>query len=112
GRPIVSKDTVLNEIEIEFIQKFLVENVDVSINKKQETHKQEKITLHKEEIVQEIDPFQKLYGEVSQQFKKLFASWQANLPVKMFQVREIFLPLFDLVERKNLSEIKSLLDGR
>lgn len=116
GKPIVPKDTVLTELEIEIIQAFLIEKVTIS--KSSESAKntavhdgRTKLTLQ-EEVLEAADPFLSVYSEVVAQYKTLFSSWQANIPVKMFQIRELCLPLFELVETKSLSEIKSLLAGR
>src|SRR5699024_8268375 len=116
GKPIVRKNTVLTEIEIEFIQKFLIEKVSVTHSPldSQEVNlkfQHERITSEKQ-IGEKSDPFLSVYQEVTEQFKSLFASWQANIPVKMYRVRELCLPLFELVEAKTLSEIKTLLTGR
>lgn len=116
GKPIVAKNTVLTEIEIEFIQKFLIETVNVSMTKREKTNpsirnKEEAVTFQ-EQLKDEGDSFLSLYNEVAQQYKVLFTSWRANVPVNMYQVRELMLPLFGLVETKSLSEIKSLLSGR
>lgn len=113
GRPIVEKDTVLTEVEIEFIQRFLVEKVSVSRPSQSTPQKdvERTVTLHEEEIIEE-DPFLTIYSEVVAQYKTLFTSWQANMPVNMFHVRELCLPIFELVETKSLYELKSLLAGR
>lgn len=116
GKPIVEKNTVLTELEIEFIKKFLVKKVNVSLSKVKEEQRGlpqdgENVTLE-EQLDEELDPFLSVYSEVAQQYKTLFSSWQANIPVNMFHVRELMLPLFELVEEKSLSEIKSLLAGR
>src|SRR5699024_5034912 len=115
GRPIVTKDTVLTELEIEFIQQFLVEKVDVSMRQKSEVKqgfRKNALTLNDQPLPKKDDPFLKVYSEVAQQFKILFTSWQANVPVNMYQVRKLCLPIFQMVENKNLPEIKSLLAGR
>lgn len=116
GKPIIPKDTVLSELEIEFIQKFLIEKVDVTLpssSVEANTHKTSEVTLEdkvKEE--EEQDPFIAVFSEVTQQYKTLFTSWQANIPINMYHIRELCIPLFELVETKTLSEIKSLLAGR
>lgn len=116
GKPIVEKNTVLTELEIEFIQKFLIETVSVTLTKREITepsinHRDEKVTLQKQ-LEEELDPFLSVYSEVAEQYKSLFTSWRANVPVNMYHVRELMLPLFELVETKSLLEIKSLLAGR
>lgn len=115
GRPIVTKDTVLTEVEIEFIQQFLIEKVDVSMPQKSEVKqvfKKNCITLNDPPLPKKDDSFLEVYSEVVQQFKRLFTSWQGNVPVNMYDVRELCLPLFQLIETKSLPEIKSLLAGR
>lgn len=115
GRPIVTKDTVLTEVEIEFIQQFLIEKVDVSMPQKSEVKqvfKKNGITLNDPPLPKIDDSFLEVYSEVVQQFKRLFTSWQGNVPVNMYDVRELCLPLFQLIETKSLPEIKSLLAGR
>src|SRR5699024_6924577 len=115
GRPIVTKDTVLTEVEIEFIQQFLIEKVDVSMPQKsavKQVFKKNGITLNDPPLPKIDDSFLEVYSEVVQQFKRLFTSWQGNVPVNMYDVRELCLPLFQLVETKSLPEIKSLLAGR
>lgn len=115
GRPIVTKDTVLTEVEIEFIQQFLIEKVDVSMPQKSEVKqvfKKNGITLNDPPLPKKDDSFLEVYSEVVQQFKRLFTSWQGNVPVNMYDVRELCLPLFQLIETKSLPEIKSLLAGR
>lgn len=117
GKPIVEKNTVLTELEIQFIQKFLIDKVNVTTSRQDQMkldnvkHDTKQVTTQ-EEIEEELDPFLSVYSEVAQQYKTLFTSWRANVPVNMYHVRELMLPLFDLTEEKSLSEIKSLLAGR
>lgn len=114
GQSIVEENTVLTEVEIEFLQQFLVEKVRVSLPSGQspEVRGAKEVTFDEEEIEEERDPFLAVYAEVVEQYKMLFTSWQANMPVNMFHIRKLCLPLFEQVETKSLSEVKSLLAGR
>src|SRR5690625_645367 len=118
GRPIVRKGTELTEQEIEFLKAFLIERVHVSMStEKVQYTSADDGQKPKEENEQESskqldDSFVTVYEEVVVQFKLLFRSWQANAPVKMYSIRELCLPLFELVESKELDDITSLLQGR
>lgn len=124
GKPIVPKDTVLTEIEIEFIQKFLIEKVrvkrtiekdivesNVTPSNKQDDEKPTTLMFDEHKEV-ETDPFIKVFREVVAQYKTLYSSWQANLPVNMYHVRQLCMPLFEMVEKKSIEDIGSLISGR
>lgn len=102
GKAIVEKQTVLTETEIEFIQAFLIDQVQISLEGK---------TFTQDELDSK-NSFIQLFNEVAVQYQVLFSSWQANTPVKMYLVRELCLPLFNQVEKKSMKEIQNLLAGR
>lgn len=125
GKPIVPKDRVLSEVEIEFIQKFLIENVRVkrtvedkiitngtSAREKRQKEEEPKRLVKNEFDVIELDPFIKVFKEVVGQYKSLYTSWQANLPVNMYHVRQLCMPLFEMVEEQSIDNIRSLVSGR
>lgn len=126
GKPIVPRDTVLTELHIEFIQKFLIETVNIKrttttvssennaakINQRENNRPAEIVftEVEKEEMV--IDPFTRVFREVVTQYKTLYNSWKANVPVNMYHVRQLCMPLFELVETKSIEEIRSLIAVR
>lgn len=121
GKPIVPQNTALTEIEIEFIQKFLVDKVNILRTREEDTNndKRDSIALKSDTSIIELsddkldkDPFLKVFDEVVLQFISLYQAWQANIPVNMYHVRQLCLPLFEMVEEKSLTDVKSLLAGR
>src|SRR5690606_34178097 len=125
GKPILPKDRVLSEVEIEFIQQFLIENVRVkrtvedkiitngtSAREKRQKEEEPKRLVKNEFDVIELDPFIKVFKEVVGQYKSLYTSWQANLPVNMYHVRQLCMPLFEMVEEQSIDNIRSLVSCR
>src|SRR5699024_9391932 len=65
GKPIVEKNTVLTQLEIEFIQKFLIETVNVSLTKHERVKpslepSEEKISLQEQKEA-DLDPLLSTY---------------------------------------------------
>ena len=117
GRPIVPKGRILTEEDIEFIEAFLIEKVHVQIPVSKEalatipSTDKEKLLQEEGDVLLE-DAFMTVYEEVVGQFKLLFRSWQSNLPVKMYAIRQLCTPLFELVETKSIDNFTTLLQGK
>lgn len=109
GNPIVEKHTKLTETHIEFIKHFLFDKVSVapivhhSVDKITATEKQQ-IALN-----QDNQLFTNTFEKAVQHYKKLFSSWQNNVPINMYLVRKFFVPLFDEASELNIDKIISLL---
>lgn len=120
GKPIVPKNTVLTDVQIEFIQKFLIEkvhikrtnNVQGNVTKRSILDDKRPMKIFFDEIEDETDTFVKVFREVVEQYKSLYNSWQANIPVNMYHVRQLCMPLFEQVESISIEEIRSLIIGR
>lgn len=120
GKPIVPKNTVLTDVQIEFIQKFLIEkvhikrtnNVQGNVTKRSILDDKRPMKIFFDEIEDETDTFVKVFREVVEQYKSLYNSWQANIPVNMYHVRQLCMPLFEQVESISIEEIRSLITGR
>lgn len=120
GKPIVPKNTVLTDVQIEFIQKFLIEkvhikrtnNVQSNVTKRSILDDKRPMKIFFDEIEDETDTFVKVFREVVEQYKSLYNSWQANIPVNMYHVRQLCMPLFEQVESISIEEIRSLITGR
>ncbi|WP_188456202.1 HD-GYP domain-containing protein [Virgibacillus oceani] len=102
NRPIVPTNTVLSEMHINVLQKFLVEAVDVSpklVNGESFTPK--RILKEKKEIRnpdKEYELFRDHYMDVVNGYKKMFEAWRNNIPVDMAHVRRKLLPLLERVD--------------
>lgn len=120
GKPIVPKNTVLTDVQIEFIQKFLIEkvhikrtnNVQGNVTKRSILDDKRPMKIFFDEIEDGTDTFVKVFREVVEQYKSLYNSWQANIPVNMYHVRQLCMPLFEQVESISIEEIRSLIIGR
>lgn len=121
GKPIVPKNTTLTDVEIEFIQKFLIDKVNILHFREDRKEMKQKETSPPErkkhydmvaKSPEESDPFLNVFNEVVGQFKSLYNAWKANIPVNMFHVRQLCLPLFEIVKEKTLTDVKSILAGR
>ncbi len=99
GNPIVKKHTKLTETHIEFMKQFLIDKVSVTPLVKADTD----IALKTEE--KQINEYEKAVRE----YKKLFISWQNNVPINMYLVRKFFIPLFEKVSELNMRRIISLV---
>ncbi|WP_257391618.1 HD-GYP domain-containing protein [Halalkalibacter krulwichiae] len=97
--PIIKKNTTLTDELIAILETFLVQEVEIepflangkkftpmAVNEiKDRSNKSE--TNEKEFIIE--------YLETVKAYKKLFLSWQAGLKVEMYDIRKIFVPLFN-----------------
>jgi len=121
GKPIVPRDKPLTTIEIEFIQKFLVETVNIARTKNGEWVTAERLTEqelssnHQRVEMDDVtttDSFNTSFNQVVKQFKQFYFSWQANVPINMYDIRQLCLPLFDLVETKSIDNLIHLVNNR
>ncbi|QDP38775.1 HD-GYP domain-containing protein [Radiobacillus deserti] len=104
NRPIVPKNTTLDEQTIEFLMKFLVEKVEVSSRLSygapfipKEVLPEEPVQV-KTETVEEPETFEELYFHSVQEFKKLFEGWQSSQSIDINKLRKFVLPLFEKIE--------------
>lgn len=123
GKPIMKKETVLTEVEITFLKKFMVSSVHVAsprnklldaVTKSETTSTtqttEKQIVIEKEEV--EINPSFRHQFEMSvQQFKRLFQSWQGNLPVNMYEIRRFSIPIFEKVIDEPFTTVANLIRG-
>ncbi|PYZ91807.1 phosphohydrolase [Salipaludibacillus keqinensis] len=102
NNPLMKKKTVLTKEHIQILTIFLVENVNVepklvdgSTFKPKKVN--EEIKEDHEPIVQrrQDDSFINRYLKAVQQYKKLFIDWQGGMKVEAYEVRKVFLPLYE-----------------
>ncbi|MGF7015707.1 HD-GYP domain-containing protein [Ornithinibacillus bavariensis] len=107
NRPIIPHKTVLTEEHIFILDKFLVDQVEVSerlendsMYKPEERIESEPVEEKEIEANTQVSklPFKDHYLYVVEEYKKLFDSWKRNLPINNFAVRNLILPLIDRME--------------
>ncbi|SHG81251.1 HD-GYP domain-containing protein [Ornithinibacillus halophilus] len=101
GRPIVPRKAILTKQHIDFLDKFLINQVDVS-DKLSNGKPFEPKKLERQKKIQKSDitsyPFEKHYQLVVEAFKKLFQKWQNNIPIEIPLVRKLIVPLIERME--------------
>ncbi|WP_179107279.1 HD-GYP domain-containing protein [Sediminibacillus massiliensis] len=109
GRPIVVEKTVLNEKLIEFLQRFLIKEVEVSsklsdgtafVPEDYPTDSRNTQEKHERKAAQENLSFMELYYHTVKQYKLLFDSWRQGAEVDPLTVSRLLFPLL-----KKLDEI-------
>ena len=97
NRPIMNKQTILDEELLNVLDGFLIEEVSVEktlINGEAFLPK-EIIDYELEEEQKEDSSFISVYLKAVQAYKRLFKNWQAGSKVEVAKVREVIIPLFD-----------------
>lgn len=109
--PIIPKNTVIQGIHIKVLQSFHIEEVSVEKTKADGTPFNPKQTVETEDRSEQpkrmYDGFLKVYLNKVQEFKSEFHNWQSGMPVSISKIRNIILPLLELVEKtpKNISHL-------
>ncbi|MFD1019399.1 HD-GYP domain-containing protein [Thalassobacillus hwangdonensis] len=105
NRPIIPKHTVLKELHIHVLQRFLVDFVDVSpkLSDGEPYVPEEKIQMDViHENNQAKDSFADLYLKAVKEYKKWFSNWQAGSPINIQTIRNTIVPLLEAgVESNN-----------
>ncbi|WP_243292749.1 HD-GYP domain-containing protein [Bacillus sp. FJAT-47783] len=106
NKPILRKNTILEERHIEVIKAFFIKEVDI---KKGASSVEELIcnNILEETIHEESSSFLDHYYQSVQNYKKMFTSWQAGAAVNISHVRELILPLVDKA-MENWNEVMDL----
>ncbi|WP_274856407.1 HD-GYP domain-containing protein [Bacillus methanolicus] len=114
NRPIMKKNTVLNNELINILKLFFIHDVHVEktlINGMPftpiEVLEDENLTVSKEDSGQEAFRLSDMFLIAVQKYKREFKSWQAGLPIDISRIREIILPLLERAETST-SEIFTL----
>ncbi|GGM28695.1 HD family phosphohydrolase [Paraliobacillus quinghaiensis] len=107
NRPIVPKDTVLEEIHINVLKRFLIDRVEVATKlasgapfipdklDEQALEKEKKQTKKQEE---KALTFLEHYNQVVQEYKQLFEQWRSGSPIDIQTVRKLMIPLLERTE--------------
>lgn len=105
GHAIVSENTVLSDLHITVLNKFLIETVDVSqklVNGKtffpmeqEETEQSPKPKINEMMEKQSVEDH---YLHVVEAFKRYFKHWRNNLPIDIPAIRKNIIPLLMRVE--------------
>lgn len=119
GKPILKKETVLTEVEIQFLKKFMVPSVHISSSQNKQQSKQsdpvrndkEKSVANNVNVLEETS-FGYEFNQTVQTFKRMFQSWQSNLPINMYEIRSVCIPIFEKVITEPFSTIANLVHGR
>lgn len=99
--PMIPNQTVLTEEHISMLQFFLVDAVDVShtlasgskFSPEQALENKPTRPTHKDHPADW--PLVKHIAWIETRFQKIFSSWQGNLPIDLFAVRELIVPLLE-----------------
>lgn len=118
-RSIMPKNTVLTELHIQILEKFLIDSVEVSsklengklfIPKKIDNRleKHPKISNEKKDITL----FENHFYHVIEEYKKQFNSWRRGGPIEITQIRNVLFPLLERTEdiEKQVKYIHKYLD--
>lgn len=99
-RPIITKNTVINELHIEVLRSFLINEVKVSPKLANGTpfHPKEKEVQKKKKTMIESKPLIEQYQDAVLSYKKMFWQWQSGSHVQINKVRESIVPLLEQVE--------------
>jgi HD-GYP domain-containing protein (c-di-GMP phosphodiesterase class II) len=114
NRPIMEKNTVLNNELINILNTFLIQDVHVEktlINGMpfipNEVIEEDDLFFYGKEFEQGAVRLSEMFLQAVQEYKKEFKSWQAGLPINISRIREIILPLIEKAETST-SEIFTL----
>lgn len=96
NRPIMNKQTILDEESLKVLEGFLIEQVSVekTLINGENFSPREIIDYELEEEHKENSNFISHYLKAIQAYKRLFINWQAGSKVEVDKVREIIIPLF------------------
>ncbi|MDC3426112.1 HD-GYP domain-containing protein [Aquibacillus sp. 3ASR75-11] len=111
NRPLIPKNTVVNEKHITILKKFLVHEVEVASRLSygapfvpkpisQKDHVQENDRNHKKSHTK---TFADYYLDAVQGYKQLFVKWQRGLSIEIKEVRKLLTPLLDKIDDIGLS---------
>ena len=100
--PMIPNQTVLTEEHISMLQFFLVDAVDVShtlasgskFSPEQVLEKKPKTPLTQKDHPADW-PLAEHIATIETRFQKIFSSWQGNLPIDLYAVRELIVPLLE-----------------
>lgn len=111
SRPLIPENTVLNEEHIKVLEKFLVNEVDVSkrlsfgapflpkeVLQEPPTEKEREVTSNRLAATS----FHDKYLDAVQTYKRLFSCWQSGSKIDIYQIRAIIIPLLENVEQVSL----------
>lgn len=106
GQPIVPERTVLTEEHIQFLEKFLVKEVQVFNELEDGSLFQErKKMVERSQSSREKSSLLSLYNELAQAYQEQFEQWKTQQRVDVAIVRQKVLPLFDQLMQEDLSQL-------
>ncbi|MFD1337413.1 HD-GYP domain-containing protein [Oceanobacillus iheyensis] len=118
NRPIALKGTELTENDIQIIQKFLIDTVDIDTlvtdnkpsNKVNEHSKEEAVdNIHSHSVQEKKNGFfLKEYRKAVSAYKDQFLKWQQSMPVSIPDLRNAIIPLLEQLEQLDANVIFSL----
>ncbi|MBM7552212.1 HD domain-containing phosphohydrolase [Thalassobacillus pellis] len=103
NRPLVPKNTVVQDIHIKVLQKFMVPHVEVGPKLSSgdpffpEYPMEEAETAQKAEMVTEVS-FTEKYLQAVKDYRKWFNNWQGGAPVDIQQIRDRIMPLLEFAK--------------
>ncbi|SDK23328.1 HD-GYP domain-containing protein [Sediminibacillus albus] len=110
NRPIMQKNTVLDEELIEILQKFLVKEVEVSPRLSEGTpfipgkvSKQKPTEKRESQKDKAALSYHELYLDAVDQYKHMFHDWQNGKNVNITNVRQLINPLLERIDEVGLS---------
>ena len=107
NRPIIPKDTVLEEIHIEVLKRFLIDQVEVAtklasgapfIPDKIDEQVLEKEKKEPKKPKEKTLTFLEHYQQVVKEYKQLFEHWRSGSPIDIQAVRNLIVPLLERTE--------------
>ncbi len=108
NRAIIQKDTVLNELHIEFLQKFFIDKVEVAekLATGEPYHPKVRQDYNgKQANTSRVDSLSLWdhYEETVSNYKHMFQRWQSGSPVDMQEVRTLIVPLLERIDEFGLA---------
>ncbi|MFD1850981.1 HD-GYP domain-containing protein [Oceanobacillus bengalensis] len=101
NKPIITRKTVLDDIHIEFLERFLIESVDVSAHLSNgDTYEPKKVDAKKEQLkkikaAERKQTFEEQFYQVVKGYKQLFSTWKSGIPIDMANLRKLIIPLLE-----------------
>lgn len=107
NKPIIEKRTVLTEKHIEFLRKFMINQVMVTPLPKNLHTEKEIRSRHRD------SNFQFEFEQIVKGYQKTFNNIKNNVPINnLFEIRKQFIPFFETVQEMDIAEFIYLVNKR
>jgi len=108
NKPIMKRKTVLTKELISILQAFLIKEVNVELVSKHTIKQNNYVGMDNDKSNISVSPsvekekktlFKNQYLKSIQSYKKEFRFWQSGIPVEISNIRNIIIPLIDLLDQ-------------